>query len=292
MLGRTSGGSDLPRTLYVSDLDGTLLGADSSISPTSVRLLNEAVAAGALFTYATARSFSSASRVTEGLHLSVPVVTYGGTITADPRDGAPRHVQLLDETVVGSVATECGRAVAVEPVWFTFEDGRDWVRWRPDRMTAGVERFTAHRPGDRRLRPITPDDPLDHRSVFYVTMIAARPSLVALRSALADPLQSAAHFLNEDPNTPGLDWLELHSPDGTKAHAVRRLVTDLGADRLVVFGDNHNDVPMFAVADQGFAVANAVAELKALATAVIGRHDADAVARHIAADHATRDTED
>jgi len=119
---------DVSRTLYVSDLDGTLLSADSSISPTSVHLLNEAVAAGALFTYATARSFSSSSRVTKGLHLSIPVITYGGTITADPHDGTPRHVQLLDETVVRSVAAECGRTSAVEPVWFTFEDGRDWVR--------------------------------------------------------------------------------------------------------------------------------------------------------------------
>ena len=62
-------------------------------------------------------------------------------------------------------------------------------------------------------------------------------------------------------------------------------MSDLAGDRLVVFGDNHNDVPMFAVADQGFAVANAVAELKVVATAVIGRHDTDAVARHTAADH-------
>jgi len=152
-------------------------------------------------------------------------------------------------------------------------------------MTAGVETFTAHRAGDRRLRPITPDDPLDHSSVFYITILAARPSLVALRGALTGPLRSAAHFLNEDPHTPGLDWLEVHSPDGTKAHAVQRLMSALGAERLVVFGDNHNDVPMFAVADQGFAVANAVAELKAVAAAVIGSHDTDAVAQYIAADH-------
>lgn len=72
--------TDVSRTLYVSDLDGTLLGADSSISQESVRLLNEAVAAGALFTYATAGSFTSSSRVTEGMHLSIPVVIYGGTI--------------------------------------------------------------------------------------------------------------------------------------------------------------------------------------------------------------------
>ena len=43
-------------TLYVSDLDGTLLGADSHLSVASCAMLNEAIAQGALFTVATART--------------------------------------------------------------------------------------------------------------------------------------------------------------------------------------------------------------------------------------------
>lgn len=32
----------------------------------------------------------------------------------------------------------------------------------------------------------------------------------------------------------------------------------LGAERLVVFGDIHNGLPMFEVADESYAVSNAV----------------------------------
>ena len=47
----------------------------------------------------------------------------------------------------------------------------------------------------------------------------------------------------------------------------------------MAFGDGRNDIDMFEVADEGYAVENAVDELKAMATAVIGSNDEDGVAR-------------
>ena len=54
------------KTLYVSDLDGTLLRSDAKISPESCRLLNGLIDRGMLFTYATARAYVTAAQV---LHL-------------------------------------------------------------------------------------------------------------------------------------------------------------------------------------------------------------------------------
>ena len=48
---------------------------------------------------------------------------------------------------------------------------------------------------------------------------------------------------------------------------------------IVVFGDGLNDLSMFEIADESYAVENACKELKEKATGVIGRHDQDAVAR-------------
>jgi 5-amino-6-(5-phospho-D-ribitylamino)uracil phosphatase len=42
---------------------------------------------------------------------------------------------------------------------------------------------------------------------------------------------------------------------------------------------------MFEVADEGYAMAKAVTELKRIATGVLGDHDSDSVAEWIAADH-------
>ena len=78
--------------------------------------------------------------------------------------------------------------------------------------------------------------------------------------------------------------LEIQAPGISKASAIRSLAAELGVERTVVFGDNLNDLPMFAIADEAVAVANAEPEVKAAATIIIGPNYTDAVARFIDAD--------
>ena len=65
-------------TLYVTDLDGTLLTPEESLSPFTVRVINRLVEQGVSFTYATARSLHSSSKVTQGLTKRLPVTIYNG----------------------------------------------------------------------------------------------------------------------------------------------------------------------------------------------------------------------
>ena len=53
------------KTLYVTDLDGTLMRNDMTISEESVEILNRLIECGVLITYATARSFHSAYDITK-----------------------------------------------------------------------------------------------------------------------------------------------------------------------------------------------------------------------------------
>ena len=50
-------------------------------------------------------------------------------------------------------------------------------------------------------------------------------------------------------------------------------------DKVVSFGDAINDIPMFEISDECYAVENAVEELKALATGIIDSNDNDGVAK-------------
>ena len=52
----------------------------------------------------------------------------------------------------------------------------------------------------------------------------------------------------------------------------------LGADRLTVYGDHINDLPMFAVADEAVAVANALPEVLDAASRTIGPNTLPSVA--------------
>lgn len=57
-----------------------------------------------------------------------------------------------------------------------------------------------------------------------------------------------------------------------------------GADRVVAFGDNLNDIPMLQAADVAVAVENALPEVKEIADIVIGPNTDDAVAEFISGD--------
>lgn len=83
-------------TLYVTDLDGTLLTPEESLSPFTVRVINRLVEQGVSFTYATARSLHSSSKVTQGLTKRLPVTIYNGAFVrrADTR-GKPDRPDLF-----------------------------------------------------------------------------------------------------------------------------------------------------------------------------------------------------
>lgn len=66
------------KTLYVTDLDGTLLTSQKNVSEYSEKTINALIENGMLFTYATARSLSSASKVVGGIHFQTPIVAYNG----------------------------------------------------------------------------------------------------------------------------------------------------------------------------------------------------------------------
>ena len=72
-------------------------------------------------------------------------------------------------------------------------------------------------------------------------------------------------------------WLEICPQNCTKAKTVLKLKEKFGYKKLVVFGDSLNDISMFEIADESYAVANATDELKKIATHITGSNEEDAV---------------
>lgn len=278
-----SDGCAVPRTLHVSDLDGTLLLPDASLGPYTRRVIDEFVAADGMFTYATARSFHSASRIVHTVDLRLPVITYGGAITVDPLSGFASTAAMMSAAAVGTAVDLLSRH-DVPPLVFAIHDGRDRVCWLEGTVSAGIEDFLSKRAGDPRLLPLRSWAEIDLAAVFYLCAIGDdRGLLAALDVELGDEIHQLCHvILGEDVYTPGQFWLELTQSGATKARAVRALADRAGADRIVCFGDNLNDLSMFAAADESYAVSNAVAEVRAVATAVIGSNADEAVARWLA----------
>lgn len=88
------------KTLYVTDLDGTLMRDDKTISNESVAILNHLIAQGIFLTYATARSFSSASKITGNISFNLPVIILNGTILANPWSGEEIEISMFGEELL------------------------------------------------------------------------------------------------------------------------------------------------------------------------------------------------
>jgi len=75
--------------------------------------------------------------------------------------------------------------------------------------------------------------------------------------------------------------LEAYSSKASKAKAIETVSRNISHDKVICFGDNINDIPMFHMAEESYAVENAVKDLKDIATGVIGNNDEDGVVNFI-----------
>lgn len=266
-------------TLYATDLDGTLLRSDKSISSDTADTINQLVSNGVLFTYATARSFSSASPLVEKLNLSCPAVTFNGVFVIDPKTG--RHIVENVFTVSAlSTAVEFFNRKNLAPLVYSYIDGTERVSYLEDRLE-DVYGYVSTRKGDKRLRPVKNRSELFQGTVFYFTLLNPPIDYAELDGVFTRENGFAVNMMPDTYNKDEI-WYEIFSRNASKASALLQVMELTHADRLVCFGDNNNDLSMIRTADVGVAVSNACAELKKEADKVIGSCNDGAVAKFIA----------
>lgn len=155
--------------LFVTDLDGTLLNRQDRVSPFSIRVINELVDKGLLFTYATARSLVSASRVTEGLSTRIPVIAYNGAFILQPSTGEVLAREgFTDEE--RSRVREVLKQYRISPLVYAFINGAEKVSWIPEHENDGIRRYLDNRQGDRRFRAVHDPDSLYQGDIFYYNL--------------------------------------------------------------------------------------------------------------------------
>ena len=87
------------KTLYVSDLDGTLLRSDETTSAYTNGVINRLNEKGVLFSYATARSLITAKKVTRGIEAKLPLIVYNGAFIMDSQTEEILHANFFDNSV-------------------------------------------------------------------------------------------------------------------------------------------------------------------------------------------------
>ena len=266
----------MSRTLFVSDLDGTLLNKHDRINPESIKIINDLVSKGMLFTYATARSLSSASVVTQGLSTDIPVIVYNGAFILHPATGEilSREGFLEEET---EEIIEVMDKFHISPLVYSFVEDVEKVSWIVSKENEGIRRYLNLRKGDRRLRPISSRKELYQGDMFYFTCIGEKDELQPVYDILAQDGRFRC-TIQQELYRPEY-WCEIMPARATKAEAIRKLKEIRRCDRVISFGDAINDIPMFEISDECYAVENAVDELKKIADKVIESNEDDGVAK-------------
>lgn len=266
----------MSRTLYVSDLDGTLLNKQDRINPESIRIINDLVSKGMLFTYATARSLSSASVVTQGLSTDIPVIVYNGAFILHPATGEILSREGFQKEEMKEIIEVMDR-FNISPLVYSFVEDVEKVSWIVSRENEGIQRYLNLRKGDRRLRPVSSREELYQGDMFYFTCIGEKDALQPVYDILARDGRFRC-TIQQELYRPEY-WCEIMPARATKAEAIRKLKEIRRCDRVISFGDAINDIPMFEISDECYAVENAVDELKKIADKVIESNEDDGVAK-------------
>lgn len=263
----------MKKILYVSDLDGTLLNSDERVSEQSCKIINRLVEKGMFFSYATARSVYTSSKAARGLDAKMPLIVYNGAFIVDSITKERICTNIFSEEDAEEIFAILQKH-DVSPIVYSLIDGKEKFSYNTEKLSRGLRDFIGTRRGDGRENPQDTDDLLNGQ-VFYFSCIDDADKLYPVYLLIKDRfncLYQKDIYCEEQ-------WLEIMPKAATKANAILQLKKLYHCDKIVSFGDGLNDIPMFKISDECYAVENAVNELKAAATAVIGSNNEDGVAK-------------
>lgn len=268
--------------LYISDLDGTLLNDNMALSEETIEILNSLINKGLNFSFATARSMDSIEKIVKPLNLNLPFILYNGVAVYDPIDKKYLRKNLLEKDIVMNIIDD---VEILNPFVFVLDEEEGNKIFHKEFINKGQINFVNSpvNKGDRRFKLIN-----DYKTVIYdeflsIACIDTKENLLPFYNKYKNSEILEIH-LTEDVYQKEFYWLEFSKKGSTKKDALLFLKGFLTANELVTFGDNLNDISMFTIADEAYAVKNAHEDLKKIATKIIGRNTENAVAKKIQED--------
>ncbi|MFF3542557.1 HAD family hydrolase [Streptomyces platensis] len=259
-------GTPLPYKLIATDLDGTLLRADETVSERTRRALAAATAAGAAHIVVTGRAVPWTRHILDSLdYQGLAVCGQGGQVYH-----AGEHRLLTSVTLDRQLA---GLALAK----IEAEVGPLYLAASRDGLAGEVLVGPGYRVQEGPLPNVLMDDPGDLWAAPINKVYIQHPTLDDDALALA-ARQVAGDLVGVTVAGEGI--VELLPLGLSKATGLSLAARRLGvtAKETIAFGDMPNDIPMFGWAAHGVAMANAHDELKAVADEFTASHEDDGVA--------------
>ena len=272
------------RQIFISDLDGTLLKNDATLSHYSRTNLELLLAQDIAITIATARSITSVKEILGDLPIRLPVVCANGAYIADLTTGKHHFTQSIGKPMDGLIL-EMIEFYGLSPFITTYDGQGDHLYYsricneamwwyEQDRLQAK----------DARLKRLYTLSRAVDEEVICFNVMGRKDQLLPLEKELEMLFgDQISLYFYENWLDGSWYWLSVFDKQATKANAIQKLIQQLSYEltHLTVFGDNHNDLSMFHLGANKVAPANAVPEIKALASQIIGTNETDSVVNYL-----------
>jgi Cof subfamily protein (haloacid dehalogenase superfamily) len=267
------------KTLYISDLDGTLLNENAELSDYTTETLNRLIDSGAYFTVATARTAASVLFILEHVKINMPIILMNGVLIYDMQSRRYIKKEVLGRSLVSQVNDVMKRTGQAGLMYTVTDDELLTYYERLDKVLLIDFVDERRRKYNKRFERTRDFNDVD-ADIIYYCFVDDKEHIFRLYDELGkiDGIGTDVFRSIYDEDV----WhLEVFNKNASKYNAVRFLKQKCGFEKLVCFGDSRNDLSLFAGCDECYAVANARPELKETATAVIASNIEDGVARFI-----------
>lgn len=272
------------KTLYISDMDGTLLQSNGILSEYTKEKLNEFYKNDIPFAVATARSMVSAMPILKGVHFAAPIVLMNGVFVYDTETKKAVKYHEIERSALQKIL-DCFYEKNLHPFMFLYSDDHKLSIRYTEFDNEGMKEFYDMRVNMLDGRFTQTDDLTNIENgqhPVYVNYYALPEFLDDVAEKLKKiPEIDFAYYKDSYSD----DWLiEIYSHTASKANGAREVADIVGAEKITAFGDNLNDIIMLKGADTAVAVGNAVPQVKEIAGIVIGTNNDDSVVNFIAQD--------
>jgi len=267
-------------TLIISDLDGTLLNEMGELNPYTISIINRLISKGYLFSIATARALESARPLIQSLNINIPFILHNGVSIWDPiTEKYLRHlfiqnnlisnlIEIIDKNQLNPFLYGVN-SKNENKVYYTQVSNYAEKYYVEDRLSRNDPRF-------QKVKSIQWND----INIHEINVLGSKSDIFPIAQILMNRKEYGIHF-SEDIYPPGYFRLEITHPSASKKNALIYLKEELKIDNLICFGDANNDIPMFEIADEKYAMENAVSSLKKISTKIIQSNQDDGVARFL-----------
>ena len=268
------------KNIYITDLDHTLLRSDLSISDYTKKIWNSC-SKSSIMSIATARTYKKTMQFLDGLEVNTAMILLDGALVVT-KDKKIIDTKFISKKIADEIINE-GSKLRIYPFVISLADANlHEVFLHSSTLNDYQKKVLTRYTKDDNLVELDKIQALDKN--FKIVYMGEEDMLRELTQKLKDIYGDSLKFILAPEAYVGCYFLTILHKDADKAHGIQSVSEYEGFDlkKLTVFGDNFNDVGMFALAQTSVAVANAQDGVKELADIVSPfTNDEEAVARYL-----------